>query len=102
MSAYMMAQITIHDRDAYAAYEAGFMDIFNRYKGKLCAVDEAPDVIEGVWQCTRLVLVEFPTKEDALDWFNSEPYQALAKHRHAASTASSMLAQGLEDTAIAP
>ena len=47
MSVYINAQITIHDREAYNKYEAGFMEIFNAYGGTLLAVEEAPTVLEG-------------------------------------------------------
>jgi uncharacterized protein (DUF1330 family) len=61
------------------------MEIFSKYSGKLLAVDEAPTVKEGDWPYTRTVLIEFPTAEAFDAWFNSQEYQALAKHRHAAS-----------------
>jgi len=64
------------------------MEIFCRYSGKLLAVDEAPTVKEGNWPYTRTVLIEFPTAEAFDAWFNSQEYQALAEHRHAASTGS--------------
>ena len=47
MTAYVMAQINIHDRSRYGKYEAGFMDIFAKYQGTLLSVDEAPEVLEG-------------------------------------------------------
>ena len=31
MSSYIVAQISIADRDEYAKYEAGFMEIFSRF-----------------------------------------------------------------------
>ena len=91
MTAYMTAHITIHDRERYAEYEAGFMEIFERYNGSLSAVDEAPTVLEGKWEATRLVMVQFPSREDALAWFQSEAYQALADHRRAASVGTILL-----------
>jgi len=42
MSVYAIALINISDRAGYAVYEQGFMDIFNRFKGRLLAVDENP------------------------------------------------------------
>jgi len=86
MAVYFVAQISIHDRAEYSKYEAGFMPVFEKYKGRLLAVDEAPEVLEGTWNCTRTVLIEFPTREDALAWAGSAEYQAIAKHRWAAST----------------
>ena len=95
MSAYIVAKITIHDRDRYGQYEAGFMDIFARHDGRMLAVDEAPEVIEGEWPVTRTVLVEFPDAAAMHAWYDSEDYQALAQHRFAASSADIVLLQGL-------
>jgi uncharacterized protein (DUF1330 family) len=42
------------------------------------------------------VLVEFPSKEDALDWYESEEYQSLAKHRFASSKSNIVIVSGLD------
>jgi uncharacterized protein (DUF1330 family) len=95
MAVYFVAQISIHDRAEYSTYEAGFMPVFEKYKGRLLSVDEAPEVLEGAWNCTRTVLIEFPTREDALAWAGSADYQAIAKHRWAASTANIVMVKSL-------
>lgn len=87
MSVYLVGKITIRDRSGYSVYEAGFMQVFEKYRGRLLAVDEEPETLEGAWNCTRTVLIEFPTREDALAWVSSDEYRALARHRWAASTA---------------
>jgi len=92
---YLIAQINIHDREQYRQYEAGFMEIFRRFNGKMLAADEAPMTLEGDWSYTRTVLIEFPTDEDALAWYQSEDYQALAKHRFAASSANLIKISGV-------
>lgn len=95
MSAYVLARITIRDRAEYAKYEAGFMDIFNPTGGRLLAVDEAPQVLEGQWACTRTVLAEFPDESAALAWYQSDAYQKLAQHRFKASDGEVVLLKGL-------
>ena len=80
MAVYLMAQIQIRDRGRYGQYEVGFMDIFRQYQGKGLSVDEAPQILEGEWPHTRTVLIEFPTREEANAWYESEEYQALARH----------------------
>lgn len=95
MSAYITAQITIHDRETYSKYESGFMDIFAPHGGKLLAVEEAPMVLEGDWDCTRTIVAEFPDRESALAWYRSDDYQTLMQHRLAASTGSIALLSGL-------
>ena len=96
MAHYIIAQIDIQDREKYAQYEAGFMDVFTSYKGKLLSVDENVSLLEGQWPATRTVLIEFPSKEEALAWYESEEYQSLAKHRFAASSADFVIVSGIE------
>lgn len=95
MPVYLIGKIDIHDRDGYRQYEAGFMEIFSRYRGRMLSVEEAPKVLEGDWRATRTVLIEFPSEEDAMAWYQSEEYQALAQHRTTASRADIALINGL-------
>ena len=97
MTVYMMARIQIDDRDRYGQYEAGFMEIFEKYDGQLLAVDEAPEVMEGTWDVTRTVLIGFPSTEAARAWYHSEEYQALAQHRFASSRGDAVLVSGLDE-----
>jgi|TARA_B100001971_G_scaffold190507_1_gene193304 uncharacterized protein (DUF1330 family) len=95
MPHYLIAQIDIKDREKYAKYEAGFMDIFLTYKGKILSVEENEHLLEGQWPFTRTVLIEFPSQEDALDWYSSKEYQVLVQHRFAASIANIVIISGL-------
>ena len=95
MAAYIVAQISIHDRESYGKYEAGFMEIFAPFGGKLLAVEEAPTVLEGDWDCTRTIIAEFPDRDAALTWYRSDAYQALMQHRHDASNGNIALLAGL-------
>ncbi len=87
MSVYIIAQISIHDRETYNKYESGFDEIFMKHKGFVTSVDEDPEVLEGEWPFTRTVLLTFRSEEQARGWFESPEYQELAKYRRAASTA---------------
>ena len=94
MTHYLIARIDINDRDEYSKYEAGFMEIFSQYDGKMLSVDEAPKLIEGEWPATRTVLVEFPSEESAMAWYQSDADQTLAKHRFASSDGNIVLIKG--------
>jgi len=94
MSVYVVAQILIHDREEYDKYEAGFMPVWDAYEGTLLSVDEAPMVLEGAFEATRSVLLEFPSRKAAMAWMMSPEYQEIAKHRHAASITNSILVEG--------
>ena len=92
--AYVLTEVTIHDRIAYQEYEAEFMPIVERYGGELIAVTDAPTVLEGLWAEMRVVLIRFETRQDALDWYDSQEYQQLAVIRRATSTGTDLLING--------
>lgn len=91
MPVYILASIAVSDWDEYAKYQAGFMDVFARYRGEVLAVSDAPVVVEGEWPYTRAVVLRFPDQEEARRWYESPEYVAIAKHRHAGSRASSVV-----------
>lgn len=88
MTVYIVALIHIHNREAYKDYEAGFMDIFQQYQGKMLAVDDAPITLEGEWPYSRTVLIQFPDRSAQDAWYSSDEYQTLMQLRTAASVAS--------------
>lgn len=96
MTAYIVSQLTIHDRSEYDKYEAGFPAAFAKYDGTMLSVDEDPTVLAGEWTATRSVIIEFPSKRSAIAFLKSPEYQAISVHRDAGSTASSILVNGFE------
>ena len=94
MSSYFLAQINIHDSDEYSRYLEGFDRVFEKYNGTVLAVDNEVQVLEGEWPYGRTVLIQFPSKKELLDWYNSPEYQELARHRQNASSANIALIQG--------
>ncbi len=95
MAVFIIAQVDIHDRAEYDQYQDGFLDIFARFAGELLVVSDHPRVLEGEWSHTRLVLLRFPSEEEARRWYESPEYQALAQHRYRGATATVILAKGL-------
>lgn len=96
MAVYMISRMTIHDRAEYDKYEERFMDIFDKFDGKLLSVDEEPQVVAGEWKATRSVLMEFSTKSQLFAWLTSPEYQEIGKYRDAGSTADAIIVKGLE------
>ena len=92
--AYVLTEVTIHDRIAYQEYEAEFMPIVERYGGELIAVTDDPTVLEGEWSEMRIVLIRFETRQHALVWYDSPEYQQLAVIRRATSTGTNILING--------
>jgi uncharacterized protein (DUF1330 family) len=96
---FVIAQIVINDRDTYHQYEtAGHLEIFDKFGGKLVGVDENVEIVEGGWPFTRTVLIEFPSKERARAWYESDEYQAVAGLRHNSATSNLVMVSGLPES----
>jgi uncharacterized protein (DUF1330 family) len=96
MTHYFVAQIKIHDQDEYNKYLDKFDDIFSKYKGEYLAIDESPSLLEGNWNYTKSVLIKFNSKADFEDWYYSEDYQKILKHRLNAAKCNTILLEGLD------
>jgi len=96
MSVYMISQMDIHDRAEYQKYEDQFMEVFEKFNGKLLSVDDAPKIVAGEFKATRSVLMEFPDKASWRAWITSPEYQEISKHRVAASEANAILVNSLD------
>ena len=96
MKHYFIAQIRINDPSEYDDYLEEFDEIFSRYKGEYLAIDESPVLLEGEWDYTKSVLIRFESKKDFEDWYYSEDYQRILKHRLNSSKCDTILAEGLD------
>jgi len=47
MSVYIVAQITIHDREEYGRYESGFLDVFQQFSGEFWPSRKRPPWSKG-------------------------------------------------------
>jgi uncharacterized protein (DUF1330 family) len=60
----------------------------------LLAVDDAQRTLEGEWPHTRTVLIEFPSDQAVREFYDSDAYQAIVGHRHAAASAEIAIVSG--------
>ena len=81
MSAYFVANLKIHDQDEYQKYLIHVENTVSKFHGKCLAVDKNPEILEGKWDYSRLVLIEFPDKELLKKWYYSPEYQEILKIR---------------------
>jgi len=92
---YAIAQLRITDRAAYNRYQARFMEVMKRFRGRLLAADEHPRVVEGAWDREKVVLLEFPDEPAFREWAESPEYLEIAKDRKAGSEAVVLLVKGI-------
>ena len=95
MSRFLL-QIRINNPDEYEKYLDKFDAIFSRYKGEYLAIDESPTLLEGNWNYTKSVLIKFNSKKDFEDWYYSDDYQKILKHRLNSSKCDTILIEGVD------
>ena len=96
MTHYFAAQIKINDQVEYEKYLGSFDEIFSRFNGEYLAIDESRTLLEGKWDYTKSVLIKFNSRKDFEDWYYSDDYQKILKHRLNASDCDTILLEGLD------
>ena len=95
MPAYVIFDIHVDDPDAYAPYREPAGKTVEAHGGRYLARGGANEVLEGDWDVDRLVVLEFPSMEQAQAWYRSAEYQEVAPIRQAASHGRGVLLDGV-------
>jgi uncharacterized protein (DUF1330 family) len=85
MPAYIVATGRIDDQERFGEYIKGVAPTMGPFGGKLLALEDSAEILEGNSPHPRVVVVEFPTMDDARNWYNSADYQKVLAHRLASS-----------------
>jgi uncharacterized protein (DUF1330 family) len=65
------------------------------YGGKYLVRGGRMDVLEGDWEPSRVVVLEFPTAEQVKAWIDSPEYREARALRHATATTNAFLVEGV-------
>ncbi len=71
------------------------MEAMAGHAGRLLAADEGPQVMEGEWTGTKVVLIEFPDEAAFHAWKDAPLYREISRDREAATEGSVLLVKGL-------
>lgn len=93
---YLVGQITITNPDTYATYAKQVPDTIAAFGGKYLVRGGHATQLEGHAQGERNVVIEFPNREAAQAWYNSNAYQAIIQHRINSSTGTLALVDGYD------
>ena len=95
MSAYVIVDIQVHDAARYETYKPRAAATVAAYGGRYLARGGPVEVLEGNWQPGRLVILEFPSVEQATAWVNSEEYREPRALRHASAASNMVVIAGV-------
>ena len=96
MKHYFLAQIKVNDPGEYDKYLEQVDEIFSKHNGEYLSIDESPALLEGDWNYSKSVLIKFNSKQEFKDWYYSNDYQKILKHRLKAAKCDTILIKGLE------
>ncbi len=91
---YLVGQITVTNPEAYAVYASKVPQTITAFDGKYLVRGGHATQLEGQALGERNVVIEFPNREIAEAWYNSDAYQAIIAHRTNNSTGALALVDG--------
>ena len=81
MSAYIIVGLTPKDTDKLQQYGASVPPILAKYSGEILTKGPV-EKLHGDFTHKVQVVIAFPSREKALDWYHSDDYQALIPIRN--------------------
>ena len=94
MKAYLVLDLSVNDIAGFKRYIAEIPAFIARHSGRYIVRGVEPTTIEGDWAPERLVIIEFPERENAQAFLDDPDIQDLFKLRYATTTSKLLLADG--------
>ena len=97
MAGYILVQVEIHDPVGFAKYRDMVPPTLEAYGGRYLVRGGDTETLEGDWNPSRLVVIEFDNVEQAKLWWDSKEYASAKKLRHETATSTMIVAQGMDN-----
>src|ERR1700740_3436587 len=94
--AYFIGQFEIHDPAGYDLYRSQTAAPVAPFGGRFVVRGGRVQNFEGEPPLPRVVVIEFPSFDQAKSWYESEPYRKLIPIRQKAATGRLFLVEGAE------
>lgn len=98
MRAYVLVDVTVEDPERYARYRELTPPSIAAYGGRFLVRGGTTETLEGSWSPNRMVVVEFPSVEQARAWWNSPEYAPARALRQASARTEMILVEGVLPT----
>lgn len=95
MPAYAIVRATITDAERFKDYVAGTPALLEKYGARFLARGGDVVTLEGEEENRRVVLIEYPSKEKALEFYHSDDYAVLLKIMQESGTRDFILVDGI-------
>ncbi|MFX4224030.1 MAG: DUF1330 domain-containing protein [Thalassobaculum sp.] len=93
---YVIVQVDVQDAAKFEEYRAQVPATIKQYGGEYLVRGGQFEKLEGAEPLGRMVVLRFPSYEQAKAWYHSDEYKGPMALRHAASRANAILVEGVE------
>ncbi|MBM3368085.1 MAG: DUF1330 domain-containing protein [Betaproteobacteria bacterium] len=95
MAGYVIAEVDVHDAALFEEYRKLVPATIAQYGGKYLVRGGATESREGGWAPKRMVMLEFPSAEQARKWYHSAEYAPALALRLKAATTRMVIVEGV-------
>ncbi len=95
MSAYIIVDVSILDKDEYITYVSLTTATLEAFGGKFIVRGGKAETLEGDWVPGRIVVLEFSDTNQARSWWDSELYAPAKSIRQRAAKTQMILVEGV-------
>ena len=95
MSAYVIVDVDVHDAARYEVYKRLAAPTVTAHGGRYLVRGGTAVQLEGDWQPHRIVVLEFPSVDQARAWWSSDDYAPGKALRQETATTQMILVDGV-------
>ncbi len=94
MNAYLVLDLSVNDFESFVEYIEKIPIFIQKHGGRYIVQGVEPEIMEGDWNPGRVVIIEFPSKQKAKNFFGDPDAQTLFNIRHKSTTSKLILVEG--------
>jgi uncharacterized protein (DUF1330 family) len=95
VAAYLIYQAEVSDPERYEAYKTAAAKSVVAAGGRYLVRGGEATALEGELPASRTVVLEFPSREVALEWYHGADYTGIRKLRHGIAEATLYVVDGV-------
>jgi uncharacterized protein (DUF1330 family) len=96
MTAYVIAAETVNDPAMFDLYRRQVPATLVPFGGQFVVRGGGFTVLEGEWPHPRCVIIAFPSRSAAEDWYKSAEYRKIISLRHKSSAGNLIIVDGVD------
>ena len=95
MSAYIIVNVEVKDAVRYVEYTQAVGPTLDAYGGRFVVRGGRAEKLEGSWEPHRIVVIQFPSLEQARAWWDSPEYREPKALRQRLATTDMIVVEGV-------